>query len=170
MSYAKHSDPAEHNPVMRLLYRDWKPTMLGRWVGRMMLWWCALGLPSGDVAVLEVRGRVSGRRSAVPLVIATVAGQRYLVSMLGPESNWVKNVEAANGEAILRHGRRVRVHLVPVPIIERPPILEQYVRIATSGRRHLPIAYDAPLAEFQALAERYPVYRIDQVRADAPGA
>jgi hypothetical protein len=35
------------------------------------------------------------------------------------------------------------------------------VRIATSGRRHFPLSVDAPLADFEAIAERYPVYRID---------
>jgi hypothetical protein len=35
------------------------------------------------------------------VVVATVAGQRYLVSMLGPASAWVKNVEAVQGDAVL---------------------------------------------------------------------
>jgi len=42
---------------------------------------------------------------------------------------------------------------------KRAPILSEYVRVATSGRQ--PVAVDAPLAEFQTIAERYPVYRID---------
>jgi hypothetical protein len=40
-------------------------------------------------------------------------------------------------------------------------LLSEYVRVATSGRHHLPVAVGAPLSEFQAIAERYPVYRID---------
>jgi hypothetical protein len=35
------------------------------------------------------------------------------------------------------------------------------VRVATSGRHHLPVAVGAPLSEFQTIVERYPVYRID---------
>jgi hypothetical protein len=35
------------------------------------------------------------------------------------------------------------------------------VRIASSGRQHFPLAVGAPLSEFEAIAERYPVYRID---------
>ena len=38
-------------------------------------------------------------------------------------------------------------------------LLSEYVRVATSGRHHLPVAVGAPLSEFQAIAERYPVYR-----------
>jgi deazaflavin-dependent oxidoreductase (nitroreductase family) len=112
-------------------------------------------------AILEVRGRASGQPRSTPVVIATVEGSRYLVSMLGPGSDWVKNVEAANGDAVLRQGRRRPVHLVAVPPAERAPILADYVRVATSGRHHLPVAVGAPLSEFEAIAERYPVYRID---------
>ncbi|MBV9172322.1 MAG: nitroreductase family deazaflavin-dependent oxidoreductase, partial [Chloroflexi bacterium] len=46
-------------------------------------------------AALEVRGRSSGRTRSVPVVIATVDGHNYLVSMLGAQSDWVKNAEAA---------------------------------------------------------------------------
>jgi hypothetical protein len=94
-------------------------------------------------------------------VIATVEGQRYLVSMLGTGSDWVKNVEATHGDAVLRQRRRRPIHLVRVPTAERAPILSEYVRVATSGRHHLPVAVGAPLSEFQTIAERYPVYRID---------
>jgi hypothetical protein len=81
--------------------------------------------------------------------------------MLGPGSDWVKNVEAAHGDAVLRQWRRCPVHLVGVPPAERARILSEYVRVATSGRHHLPVAVGAPLSEFQTIVERYPVYRID---------
>jgi hypothetical protein len=50
---------------------------------------------------------------------------------------------------------------VLVPPEQRAPILREYVRIAPSGRQHFPLPVDAPLAAFAAIAERYPVYRID---------
>ena len=160
MSHSTHSDPAERSPLLRLFYRGWRPTRIGRWVNRLASWCSVLGL-SREVAVVEVRGRSSGQRRSTPVVIATVEGQRYLVSMLGPGSDWVKNVEAAHGDAVLRQGRRRPVHLVGVPPAERAPILSEYVRVATSGRHHLPVAVGAPLSEFQTIAERYPVYRIE---------
>jgi hypothetical protein len=96
-----------------------------------------------------------------PVVIATVEGKRYLTSILGPGSDWVKNVEAAHGEAIIRQGRRHRVRLVAVPPEQRAPILQEYVRIAPSGRKHFPLSVSAPLADFEAIVEDYPVYRIE---------
>jgi deazaflavin-dependent oxidoreductase (nitroreductase family) len=146
---------------MRLFYRGWRPTRLGKWANRVSGWWSGLGLPPRFMAVLEVPGRKSGHRRSNPVVIATVDGSRYLVSMLGPGSEWVKNVEAADGDAVIRQGRRRPVHLVGVPLEQRAPVLREYVRIATSGRQHFPVAAGAPLADFEAIAERYPVYRID---------
>jgi hypothetical protein len=58
-------------------------------------------------------------------------------------------------------GRRRRVHLVAVPPEQRAPVLREYVRIAPSGRQHFPLAVGAPLSDFEAIAGRYPVYRID---------
>jgi hypothetical protein len=82
--------------------------------------------------------------------------------MLGPESDWVKNVEASHGDAVIQQGRRRRVRLVPVPPEQRAPILREYVRIASSGRRHFPVSVGAPISEFEAVASQYPVYRIDE--------
>ncbi len=161
MKQSRPSDPAERSALMRLFYRGWRPTRLGRWVNRLNAWWSGLGLPPRFQAALEIRGRTSGRVRANPVVIATVEGRQYLVSMLGPGSDWVKNVEAAHGDAVIRQGRRRRVRLVKVPPERRAPILREYVRIATSGRQHFPLPADAPLAEFAAIADRYPVYRID---------
>lgn len=146
---------------MRLFYRGWRPTRLGKWANRVSGWWSGLGLPPRFMAVLEVPGRKSGHRRSNPVVIATVDGSGYLVSMLGPGSEWVKNVEAAQGDAVIRQRRRRPVHLVAMPREQRAPVLREYVRIATSGRQHFPVAVGAPLADFEAIAERYPVYRID---------
>jgi deazaflavin-dependent oxidoreductase (nitroreductase family) len=156
------SDPAERT-YFRFFYRNWRPTRLGRWVNRFAAWQAGLGLGPDTSAALELRGRTSGRRRSSPVVIATVEGKRYLVSMLGPRSEWVKNVDAANGDAVIRQGRRRRVHLVPVPPEERAPILREYVRVATSGRRHFPVSVGAPLGEFEKIEGDYPVYRIDPV-------
>lgn len=161
MPNSSHIDPAERSVFLRLLYHNWRPTRLGRWINRFSAWWSALGLPPKFQAVLEVNGRTSGRKRSNPVVIVTLESAHYLVSMLGPDSDWVKNVEAAHGAAVIRQGRRRRVHLVPVSSEERGPVLREYVRIALSGRQHFPLAVDAPLSEFQAIAERYPVYRID---------
>ena len=159
MTDARPVDPADSTHY-RIFYRNWRPTRLGRWVARVQGFYSGLGLPPRIQAALEVRGRKSGRTHRVPVVITTVDEKRYLVSMLGPGSDWVKNVEAAYGDAVIRQGRRRRVHLVPVPSEQRAPVLREYVRIAPGGRKHFPLSVGAPLSEFERIADRYPVYRI----------
>ena len=98
-------DPAERG-LLRLFYRDWRPTPWGRRINRLQSWWSGIGFPPHFQQTLDVKGRRTGRTRASAVVIASVEGKDYLVSMLGPHSDWVKNVEAAQGEAVLRHGRR----------------------------------------------------------------
>ncbi len=72
MENPRPADPAERSGLMRLFYRDWRPTRLGMWISRFWCWWSGLGLPPKIQAALEVRGRTSGRRRSSPVVIATV--------------------------------------------------------------------------------------------------
>ena len=109
---------------------------------------------------LRVRDRASGRMHEDAVVVPTVAGERYIVSMFGVNSDWVQNIESAHGDAEIAHGSSLRVCLVLVPPEERAPILREYVRIASSGRKHFPLPVGAPLADFAAIAPHYPVYRI----------
>jgi hypothetical protein len=102
------------------------------------------------------------------VVIPTVAGARYIVSMFGTASDWVQNIEAARGDAVVFHGHPAWVRLVPVPPADRAPILREYVRIASSGRKHFPLPVGASLADFAGIAEQYPVYRIES-RQDQSG-
>jgi hypothetical protein len=92
--------------------------------------------------------------------------------MFGTISDWVNNIEAAHCQAAISHGGRQRVGLVPVPPEQRAPILSEYVRVASSGRKHFPLPVGAPLTEFAAIASQYPVYRIELPTAQsthAPG-
>jgi hypothetical protein len=156
------ADPAERSRFNRLFYRHSRPTWLGHWVSQVFCWGARAGLTPRSWISLEVRDRLSGRMRADAVVTPTVAGKRYVVSMFGTVSDWVHNLEAAHGDAVISHGGSVRVRLVPVRAEERAPILREYVRVASSGRKHLPVHVGAPLADFAAIATRYPVYRIEE--------
>ncbi len=126
------------------------------------LWATVFGLGLGPRrwVRLEVRGRKSGRVVRFPLGMADLGGQWYLVSMLGEHCNWVRNVRAADGRAVLRHGRATDCRLVEVPPAERPEILRRYLRKVPGGRPHIPVSWRAPTADFTAVAPRYPVFRV----------
>ena len=80
--------------------------------------------------------------------------------MLGPKTNWVRNVKAAGGHAILRRRGREAVMLEEIPVELRAPVLRRYLAVAPGARPHMPVDRRAPLSEFEALADRYPVFRI----------
>jgi F420H(2)-dependent quinone reductase len=109
---------------------------------------------------MDVRGRRSGRTISLPLVMVVVDGERYLVSMLGEEVDWVRNVKAAGGNATLRHGRREEVRLEEVAADRRASVLKAYLKRAPGARPHLPIHKDAPLSEFERVSPQCPVFRV----------
>jgi hypothetical protein len=92
--------------------------------------------------------------------MADLGGQWYLVSMLGEHCNWVLNVRAAGGRAVIRRGRAVHCRLVEVPAAERPEILHRYLQTVPGGRPHIPVSRHAQLADFAAIAPSYPVFRV----------
>lgn len=141
-------------------YGDSGPTRLGRATNWLMVWWSGMGMPPHRQVVLELRGRKSGQLRALPVVVATVGGERYLVSMLGDGASWVANARAG-GPAWLRHGRREAVRLVEVSGPERPAVLREYLRLAPGARPFIPVGLDAPESEFAAVADQYPTFRVD---------
>jgi hypothetical protein len=96
-----------------------------------------------------------------PLAMVNLNGERYLVSMLGEDANWVKNIQASGGNATLRHGISERVRLMEVDPSQKAPILKSYLRLAPGARPHIPISKDAPIAEYEKIAPKYPVFRVE---------
>jgi hypothetical protein len=147
--------------VKRWMYRSGHPGLLARAMNRISAVQFSAGLLSPSRAVtLEAPGRRSGRLISFPLVVAEYEGERYLVSMLGKDANWVLNVRAAGGRAVLRRGGHQTVHLEEVEAGARAPILHRYLAVAPGARPHLPVDRNAPLEEFERIAEQYPVFRI----------
>lgn len=145
---------------LRWLYRGRRPHALARVLNRGGAVLAARGVGPDRLVVLEVEGRRSGRTIALPVVVAEHHGERYLVSMLGEDTNWVRNVRAAGGAAVLRHGRAEEVLLEEVPPADRAKILRRYVDLAPGARAHIGLNPRAPLCDFERIADRYPVFRI----------
>jgi len=126
-------------------------------------WLASVGLTPKDTVRLEVRGRKSGETRSVAVTSVEHEGQRYLVSPRG-ESEWVRNVRAAGGEATIRRGRREGVRLEEVPAAERAPILKAYLgKTAMATRQHFGIDPKAHLSVFEGIAARHPVFRVEEL-------
>jgi len=128
--------------------------------GRLFRGIATVGLPPSFIVVLETKGRWSGETRANVLITGTHEGERYLVSLVGPRCDWVKNAKAAGGEAVIRHGKRRRVRLEEVPVTERAPILKAYLKWSLGARAIIPVSHNVPVAEFETVAAKYPVFRI----------
>lgn len=159
-----------YDDYLRWLYRSGRPNRFGRWQNRASAIVFAAGIWPQRAAMLEVRGRRSGRLISFPVVIADHEGERYLVAMLGQDTNWVRNLRAADGQAVLRHGRREAVRLAEVSAGARPAILRRYLAVAPGARPHIPVDRHAPIEEFSRIAAQFPVFRITTVTADPDAA
>jgi hypothetical protein len=158
---ALRQDPGERSAHLRCFYRNWRPTRLGRIHNRIFAWISGLGLTPPILITLQVKSRANGRLCSTILAAANYEGSRYVISMLGDNSEWVKNVRAAGGEAFIKRGRLNPVKLIELPPQDRARVLKAWCQVATSGRQHLPVPHDAPVSAFEAIAADYPVFRID---------
>ena len=148
----------------RWLYHTGRPNWLAKFLNRGWAFVHALGVAPNYMVTLEVVGRQSGKPIRFPLVMIGMNGERYLVSMLGVEANWVRNLKASGGQARLHHGHTEEVHLTEVEVNQRAPILKTYLQYAPGARPHLPVSKDAPLAAFAQIAANYPVLRVEVVK------
>lgn len=152
--------------IQKWLYRGGRPNRLASFVNRCTAAVFGLGIAPNFLAALEVRGRRTGRTIKLPVVITSVGGERYLVSMLGEDVGWVRNAKAAGGNVTLRHGRREEVHLELVEADRRVVVLKAYLKHAPGARPHIPVDRDAPVSEFERVSSQVPVFRIIPRRQD----
>jgi deazaflavin-dependent oxidoreductase (nitroreductase family) len=157
---AQHQVMSGYDAWKRWLYRDDRPHGFASMANRAQAMLASAGLPPKRLVTLEVRGRRSGRTRSFPVVVAEYDGERYLVAMLGTEANWIRNARAAGGNVVLHHGRREAVHLEEVEPRARAPIIKRYLEVAPGARPHIPVDRRAPLAEFEQIAGRIPVFRV----------
>lgn len=152
---------------LRAMYATGRGNDTARRFARLWAWVFGAGFAGRRWVTLEVAGRKSGELRRFPLGMADLDGQWYLVSMLG-ECAWTRNVRAARGRAVLRHGRARSVSLVEVPVPERAPIIRAYLQQVPGGRPHVPVDIDAPVETFEQVASRLPVFAVRWRAGQAP--
>ncbi len=149
--------------LKRWLYRGGHPYALAKILNRGWAILHSFGIYPDRWVTLKVVGRKSGKIVRFPLAMTVLNGERYLVSMLGKDANWVRNVRAAGGKARLVHGIREKFRLEEVEISQRAPILKAYLQLAPGARPHIPVSKDASLPEFEKIAPDFPVFRLETI-------
>jgi hypothetical protein len=116
--------------VNRWLYRGDRPGAIARSVNPLWVQQFAAGRMSRPRDMtLEVHGRRTGQVIALPVVMPDYSGARFFVSMLGDNANWVKNMRASKGRAVLQRRGSQHIQLEEVPTPHRAP----------EWRLHLPV-------------------------------
>jgi deazaflavin-dependent oxidoreductase (nitroreductase family) len=143
-----------------------RPPWWLKYVNKVMIGVQHLGISFGPV-VLTVPGRKSGKPRSTPVTPMTVDGKEYIVGGL-PGSDWSANVRAA-GEGTLRRGRRTdRVRLVEMSVDEARPLLREFPIKVPTGVGFIKgagLVTGPNPDEFEALAGKCPVFRLDPVNA-----
>jgi deazaflavin-dependent oxidoreductase (nitroreductase family) len=125
-------------------------------IGRL----ASIGLVPMSTVLLQVKGRRSGQIRSTPVSWIEHEGQRYLVAPRG-NTEWVRNVKAAGGEAVLKSRKTEGVRLEEVPIEQRAPIIKSYLKkTAMVTKREFGLDPDAPMEEFEKIAPIHPAFRI----------
>ena len=87
-----------------------------------------IGISIWGSRVLEVQGRTSGVARRNPVNLLELDGREYLVAPRG-ETEWVRNLRAANGRLALLLGRRRDERTArELSDEEKPPVLRAYLR------------------------------------------
>jgi deazaflavin-dependent oxidoreductase (nitroreductase family) len=137
-----------------------KPGAFARAFNGLFTWLFRRGIGGKHNVTLEVAGRKTGQPRSTAVNIVEYEGQRYLAAPRG-NTEWVRNVRAAAGRATLHHGKPEPVLLVDVPAAERAPILQKYLgENAMSTKASFGIDPKSPIAEFERISDRHPVFRI----------
>jgi hypothetical protein len=129
----------------------------------------SLGLAPRDAVTLEVRGRTSGKPRRIPILRTRFRGEDYLVSLSG-ESQWVRNVRAADGRAVIRRRKARPVLLEELPTVDRPEIIAEYLRAgrarsgaeanAKQARYYFGLGPTPTIDDIRTIADYYPVFRV----------
>ena len=136
-----------------------RPSGFTKWMNGAMGALGARGIGPKKMAKLEIKGRKTGVVRSVAVNLLNFDGQRYLVAPRG-ETEWVRNARAV-GEAVIRRGKSETVTLTEIPVGERAQIIQAYLREnAWATQREFGISPKAPINEFEAIADKHPVFKI----------
>lgn len=146
-----------------------RPPWWLKYVNKVMIGLHKLGVGFGGngPVVLTVVGRKTGKPRSTPVTPMTVDGERYVVGGL-PGSDWSANARAA-GEGTLQVGRCTeRVRMVEISAEDARPLLREFPIEVPTGvgfMKNAGLVTGPNPDEFEALAGRCPVFRLDSVNA-----
>ena len=121
-----------------------------------------MGISVAGSRVLEVRGRKTGEPRRVPVNLLTHGSDRYLVAPRG-NTQWVRNMRAQGGGALLLGRRREPFTAVEIPDGEKVSILRAYLERWKweVGAFFAGVGPDSSDEELLRIAPDHPIFRIE---------
>ena len=126
-----------------------------------------LGIVPGPVRVLTVPGRKSGEPRSTPATPFTFGDALYVAGGY-PRADWVLNARAAGAGTLTRGRKSQRVAFVELTAEQARPVLRAFPTEVPAGVgffKRSGLVVDGTPDEFEALAGRCAVFRLDPVSA-----
>ena len=128
-----------------------------------------LGITVGPTMVLTVTGRKTGQPRRTPMTPFKLDGHLYTVVGF-PGADWARNARAAGVGTLSRGRKDRRVKIVELTFEEARPVLRAFpieVPVGVGFMKRSGLVSDGTPEEFEALADRCPVFRFDPLPAGA---
>ena len=124
-----------------------------------------VGIVAGPVRVLTVPGRKSGESRSTPATPFTLHDGLYVVGGY-PGADWVRNARAAGAGTVTRGRKSQPVAFVELSAEQARPVLRAFPEEVPTGVgffKHSGLARQGTADEFEALAGRCAVFRLDTI-------
>jgi deazaflavin-dependent oxidoreductase (nitroreductase family) len=124
-----------------------------------------LGVVTGPVRVLTITGRSSGQPRSTPATPFPVGDALYVVGGL-PGAHWVLNARAAGRGTVTRGRTSQPVRFVELSADQARPVLRAFPVKVPRGVgffKRSGLVHDGTPEEFEALAGRSAVFRLDPI-------
>lgn len=144
-----------------MMSKQYRVTTSTRIVNTLMRALIRLGVGPGNMHLLTVTGRKSGKRYTTPISLVIQGDERFLVSPYG-QVNWVHNARAAGAVTVSRGGRSETLSIEELDAASSAPILKQYIASEAITRPYFDATPDSPVEDFAGEAHRHPVFRLIQ--------
>jgi deazaflavin-dependent oxidoreductase (nitroreductase family) len=117
-----------------------------------------LGVPTGNMVLLTVRGCRSGLPRSTPVMVISNGG-RWIVAPYG-EVGWVRNIRAAGRATIQARGKSTNVRVRELPPAEAAPVIKTHLEKYGSVAPLFDAKSGDPVDRFTTEASRHPAFEI----------
>ena len=143
------------------------PGLIARVVNRFYGSLTRLGLSMPYSFLLSVPGRRTGTTCSVAVNLLQYDGKLFVVATRG-HTEWARNARASRKIFLTRGRLRLGFFLREIPDNDKAAVLQSYLtRFNWMAWRFFPVRAGSPLATFEPIVARYPVFELIRIRRES---